>query len=137
MFLATEAKIYCYGGQSPINDDVQAVLDRIFLSLSLAQDITVTAMQDSWEVINRDVGANYFFAMTAIPSEGLIYMDGGSGAGDNGTTLSRYEAATFSVDGNNSDWVKVTPFRAGGRVTCHTATLGKDNNTIYDWGGKR
>ena len=140
MFLATEAKIYCYGGQGPSSSDsdaVVAIVDQYFFSLSLKENITITAMQNLWEGVNRDVGPNYYFAMTVIPSEGRVYMDGGSGAGNNGITLSRYQAATFSVDENNGDWVEVSPSRTDGRVYGHTATLGKDNNIIYVWGGLR
>ena len=138
--MATEAKIYCYGGQASSHDNsngFSAVVDQYFFSLSLTQDTAVTAMQSLWEGVNRDVGPNFYFAMTAIASEGRIYMDGGAGAGDSGGTVCTYEVAAFSVDENNSGWVQVTLFYTGGRVETHTATLGNDNKTIYVWGGFR
>ncbi|KAI9251854.1 hypothetical protein BDA99DRAFT_563545 [Phascolomyces articulosus] len=134
--MPTEAKMYCYGGQGYDNNTVTAVVDQFFFSLDLSQDRTVASLQSAWEGVNKDVGPNYYFGMAALPNQGLIFIDGGTGAGDNGVTQARYDSATFDTS-PGGEWAAVTPARAGGKLRTHTATLGQDNNTIYIWGGYR
>ena len=73
-------------------------------------------MPSAWERINNDVGPNYYFASTAVPSKGLIFMDGGAGAGNNGTTLSRYKTAIFNTDEDGGNWIEVIPNRPSDRM---------------------
>ncbi|KAI9275927.1 hypothetical protein BDA99DRAFT_588940 [Phascolomyces articulosus] len=141
VYMSTVAKIFCYGGEwfGPTDDGyTRPTMDLIFFSLDLSQRRTITEIQDAWENIDANVGPNTYFAMVAVPTHNLIFMDGGAGARDPdyGTPHVRYKSATYNTE-TGGTWSQVTPERLGTAVNMHTATLGPDNDTIFIWGGER
>ncbi|KAI9252264.1 hypothetical protein BDA99DRAFT_587714 [Phascolomyces articulosus] len=140
-YMSTEAKIYCYGGQRFIylsEGGITTMFDPYFVSLNLAQDWEVnTDMQNGWEQVNHDVGQNHHFPMVAVPNQRRLFMDGGGGGSDAGAAvIARYKTAYINTESDDG-WTEVIPSRTDSRVMTHTATLGRDNNTIYIWGGYR
>ncbi|KAI9264131.1 hypothetical protein BDA99DRAFT_604584 [Phascolomyces articulosus] len=135
--MPTVAKIYCYGGD-PYSSGAGFLRD-IFISLDLTQKRTITEMQSAWERVEFDLGkSNSDFGMVALPSQNLIFMDGGVGDYENyGYTSLPYRSETFNIEDESAGWSPITPERPSSAPYRHTATLGPDNSTIYIWGGQR
>ncbi|KAI9275862.1 hypothetical protein BDA99DRAFT_532808 [Phascolomyces articulosus] len=138
--MSTSASIFCYGGQIIEGSEnfseltPTSVLGDVFITLKLSKDMDIHTIEDAWERL-PDVGPNSFFAFEAVSDQGLIFMDGGRGADNGGQTLARYKATLYNTETN--DWSTDTAGRGGAMVQSHAAVLGKDNNTIYIWGGFR
>ncbi|KAG2220890.1 hypothetical protein INT45_004058 [Circinella minor] len=112
----------------------QAILGNVFIALDLTQDMNVKDMESTW-VQHPDVGPNSYFGFTAVPDQNIIFMDGGIGAADSGTTPARFKTTTYNIV--TKTWADNLPARDGAMVRSHMATLGQDNNTVYVWGGYR
>ncbi|KAI7856583.1 hypothetical protein BDC45DRAFT_58968 [Circinella umbellata] len=119
LFMPTYASIFCYGGQivtraSTLGETAsQAILGNVFISLNLTQDMNVKDMESTW-VQHPDVGPNSYFAFTAVPDQDIIFMDGGIGAADSGTTLARFKTTAYNIV--TKTWADDLPARDGARV---------------------
>ena len=140
--MPSSATIYCYGGQlSELTagygeDAPTAVLGDVFITLNLTRNMDIAALQNSWERVASDAGANSYQAFAVVPQHDIIFMDGGNGAGsyihissyglnevkrssniklgNNGQTLARYKTTIFNAE--LGSWSTDTPSRDGAMV---------------------
>ncbi|KAI8137231.1 hypothetical protein BJV82DRAFT_636233 [Fennellomyces sp. T-0311] len=127
-----ETTIYCYGGQnSPTVTNFTILEENLFNSFSVAEDMTVENLQNSWKPIQRDhLGPLYFFAMAAVPDQKSILVDGG-GVMESAGYRPKYTTTMYDV--TTEDWA--TDLIDGHpAVSLHTAVVGHDD-TVYIWGG--
>ncbi|KAI8137232.1 hypothetical protein BJV82DRAFT_675023 [Fennellomyces sp. T-0311] len=107
--------------------------NNIFNILTLTEDVSIDDMQQRWEPIQRDYpGPLILFAMTAVPENNSILIDGGVVL--QGDTYVPPKLTTTLYDLDTEDWATDIYIAGHPAVSLHTATLGP-RSTVFVWGG--
>ncbi|KAI9499105.1 hypothetical protein BDB00DRAFT_795437 [Zychaea mexicana] len=127
--------IFCYGGATRAADGTTTALNsNLFYYLDLSEEKSVTDLRGSWTAFSGgNVGPNYYFAITALPTGNSFVIDGGRGAGTDGLTTQAI-TVLFNATGQGS-WSTDIPSGGHPLVDSHTAVSDADNN-VYLIGGR-
>ncbi|KAI8137233.1 hypothetical protein BJV82DRAFT_636237 [Fennellomyces sp. T-0311] len=129
--------IYCYGGEVNSGSNYTTLSTSIFNTISLNEDMTVDAMQEKWDYLQREhPGPLSYFQMVAVPNQNAILIDGGMVYEDRGQGKDYYppEHITMIYDIGTENWANDI-IQDHPALYTHTATLGPDD-MIFIWGGK-
>ena len=96
--------VYCYGGQSSaIVQSTSMLTTNIFNSLTLTEDITIENLQNSWKPLQRETpGPLILYAMTAVPENNSILIDGGVVLDGDTYIPPKYTTTLYDLD--TEDW---------------------------------
>ena len=111
-----QTRIFCYGGALGSLDypgrPYSVLQDDIFIRLDLSGAYSLTELQNMWEIPDGPtVGANFYFAMAALPNNNSIFIDGGRGLkigdiGEGQGDIPQHIASIYNASGNGS-WLSV------------------------------
>ncbi|KAI8150093.1 hypothetical protein BJV82DRAFT_652310 [Fennellomyces sp. T-0311] len=128
-------RIYCFGGSTwsfSTGVDASHSLND-FIYLDVAESFTVSSSSSAWVEANVNgtlrAEANFMFALTSIPGNDTIIINGGVGA-QNGNLL---VYPTIAYNARAETWTSVSG--SGGLQTYMHSMTATEDGMVYVWGG--
>ncbi|KAI9491416.1 hypothetical protein BDB00DRAFT_832893 [Zychaea mexicana] len=128
-------RIYCFGGSTwsfQAGVDASRTMNDLFF-LDVAESFTISSSGSAWIGANNtgslEAEHNFMFAITSIPENNTLYINGGVGSMNNSLLVN----PSIAYNAKTETWTAVSG-NSGLQTYIHSMSVGSDNK-VYVWGG--